>query len=431
MPAEEQAGFGMFGAPVDRFITNAATGAIKGLTSLPAAAVDAVTHAAWTPRQAQQQAIDSVQGGQVLPVGNLPPITPAMWSDYAAEKTGQLGDMAILGGAAKAVGGKIAGYANAQSLPPLVAPIEATAREAGGAIPVPNPGRFEDNIALVGPDIKRFARESGYPIGQKSTIFHDPHLAWNVSKIADQYASNLSDHYGKLVDAAQRYGPVNIAGSSDPFTPVSVEALDSTAKALNTKVDAAYSLMARDPNAGRIALQQLRDDGTLGEQKRIGNLLNDTLAKRNGLDPKQISAFRQHIAASRDIATQTDMADSSMASNVGQRSRGTNPANVRTSSSEGIGGFAIRKTGELFKGNERAAGAHAFTKALQKLPEANTPLPSVGGTPAPEYLDQYNQFQGSPTPFTSATMRPSQPTLPRPSLPALSASTLPRLGAGQ
>lgn len=110
MKKEEEAGFGMFGAPTDRFIANSVTSGAKALTSAPAAIADWVAGAwkgPWTPGQSANQMQERAQGGTPMPV-TPPPVTAEQASDYGSDLLGKVAAGAVIGKAAglglKAVG---------------------------------------------------------------------------------------------------------------------------------------------------------------------------------------------------------------------------------------------------------------------------------------------------------------------------------------
>jgi len=323
------------------------------------------------------QAFDAVRQGSTAGavyhgVKSLPILGPGLdtAADQYADKN-YAGEAGTLTGTAGQLAPLVLGAKSAAApaeLPSLVSPIEDTTRHAAATVGVPNPVAFEKSLATAGPDLKRFARESGYPIDQASILRHDPNLIRNVSKVADQYATQLGEHYDKMLATADQAGTVDVGTPGHPKW-ASASTLDQMARDLNKKVNDAYSIPDRAERMA--ALQRLQDSGELGEAGRLGKLINETVATRNGLDPDAISQFRQHIAAARDVANQTNMADVNLAQKVGAMERGENPTNVRG----GVTQTLIRGAGKAIKGNEREAAGRYLAQTIGKLPEANTPLP--------------------------------------------------------
>ena len=285
------------------------------------------------------------------------------------------GALPALAGAATDVGaaalaGKVATKALTPSLTPLTTPLEATARDAAANIGVPNAPKFEESLGVVGPDIKRFAREQGHPIDSGTSVFdRNPNAIRDFSKIADEYGDTLANLYDTLLDNADKGGAVNIGGGG-PTKYASVRELDSYARDLNKKVNGAYAISKYGDRMA--ALQKLEESGILGEQSRVGDLLNKTVADRNGLQAPEVQSFRQHIAKVRDVADQVNAADQAISGRVGAQERGTNPA---TGVGYGPMATAARIGGKILKGDERVAAGRHLAQTLGKLPEANTPLP--------------------------------------------------------
>jgi hypothetical protein len=329
------------------------------------------------PVQTGQSILDSIPSNP--DVSNIQPTNPIVGrgeefvNDYEkspATAFENLGGDAIGG----LVYGKMFGGPEKPGLPSLVSPVEDTARTAATRAPVPNPGTFEKSIATVGPDIKRFARESGQPIDQNNSTFQrDPNYIRTLSKVADKYGDQLGAHYDTLRDNASKQGGVNVAGPGQPYKEVSVNALQDMAEKLNTKVDDAMSITDRAER--RKALDDLESKGVLGERARVADLLNKTIGDRNGLPSQEISDFRQRISGARNIANQANVADLNLAESEGARARGENPAG---GTGRSIGGTVVRLGAKALKGDERVAAGRYLSKAMQDLPEANTPLPKPG-----------------------------------------------------
>ena len=183
---------------VTRFLTNAATVPARNLTSLPAAAVDAVTKAAWTPRQSAQRMAERNQGA--TPYDSSKPITGSDVSDYASDAVGGLVTGAIVSEIAGGLLGrgmsteKNVGRMSFAAGKGSTAPIEATLNDLRSAAKTTNPTTVGGFLDTANAAKATLGKEFKDTLGSNAT------RAFDGSPIADRIESLITPNMVQTVE---------------------------------------------------------------------------------------------------------------------------------------------------------------------------------------------------------------------------------------